>query len=59
MVHVSHLKALGSLVLGPAAQAQAGFIAGPVFAGLLIQLVVAVLLGALFGIVTRRVWRLP
>jgi len=53
------VKALGSLVLGPAALVQAGFVAGPVFAGLLIHLVVAALLGAIFGIVTRRFWRLP
>jgi hypothetical protein len=53
------LKAIASLLLGPAAVAQAGFVAGPVLAGLLIHLVVSALLGALFGIVTRRVWRLP
>ncbi len=53
------VKALGSLVLGPAALVQAGFVAGPVFAGLLIHLVVAALLGAIFGIVARRFWRLP
>lgn len=53
------LKAIGSLVLGPSAIAQAGFVAGPVLAGLLIHLVVSALLGALFGVVTRRVWRLP
>jgi hypothetical protein len=53
------LKAIGSLILGPAAMAQAGFVAGPVLAGLLIHLVVSALLGALFGVFTRRVWRLP
>lgn len=53
------LKALGSLVLGPVALAQAGFIAGPVLAGLLASLVIAALLGALFGIITRYVWGLP
>jgi len=53
------LKAVASLALGPAALAQAGFVAGPVLAGLLIHLAVAALLGALFGVVTRRVLRLP
>ncbi len=53
------LKALGSLILGPNALSQAGFIAGPVFAGLLIHLIVAALLGALFATLTRQVWRLP
>src|SRR3954471_1530668 len=45
------LKALGSLVLGPAALSSAGFVAGPVLVGLLIHLIVAALLGAIFAIV--------
>jgi hypothetical protein len=53
------LKALGSLILGPGAVSAAGFAAGAVFAGLLIQLVAAALLGALFTTITRRVWGLP
>jgi hypothetical protein len=52
-------KAIASLVLGSSAIAQAGFAAGPVLVGLLIHLAVSVLLGALFGIVTRRIFRLP
>ena len=39
--------------------AELGLAAGPVFAGLLIALVAAALLGGLFGFVTRRVCGLP
>jgi hypothetical protein len=53
------LKAIGSLALGSSALAPAGFAAGPVLLGLAIHLAVAALLGALFGIVTRRVLQLP
>jgi hypothetical protein len=53
------LKVIGSLVLGPSAVGQAGFAALPVLVGLAIHLVVAALLGALFGVVTRRILRLP
>jgi Family of unknown function (DUF6789) len=53
------LKVIASLVLGPAAIAQAGFVAGAVLVGLLIHLAVSALLGALFGIVTRQILRLP
>ena len=53
------LKAIGSLVLGPAAIGPAGFAAGPVLAGLAIHLAVAALLGAIFALVTRRILRLP
>jgi hypothetical protein len=53
------VKAIASLVLGSSATASAGFAAGPVLIGLLIQLVVAALLGALFESVTRRMFRLP
>lgn len=50
------LKPLGSLFLGSGALSQAGFVAGPVFAGLLIHLIVAALLGGVFIIVTRQIW---
>jgi hypothetical protein len=53
------LKTIGTLVLGPAAAAQAGFVAAPVLAGLLIQLAVSALLGMLFVLITRSVWQLP
>jgi hypothetical protein len=55
----SQLQAIGGLLLGPSAVAQAGFAAGPALAGLLIGLAVLALLGALFGFVTRQVLRLP
>jgi hypothetical protein len=53
------LKAIASLVLGPSAIATTGFVAGPVLAGVLVHLAVAALLGALFALVTRRLFRLP
>ena len=53
------LKVIASLVLGPSAIGSAGFALIPVLIGLAIHLVVAALLGALFGIVTRRILRLP
>jgi hypothetical protein len=53
------LKAIASLALGPSAIAQAGFVAGPVLAGLAIHLAVSALLGALFEIVMRRMMGLP
>jgi hypothetical protein len=53
------LKSIASLVLGPAAIAQAGFVAGPVLIGLAIHLAISALLGAIFGIGMRQVLRLP
>jgi uncharacterized membrane protein YagU involved in acid resistance len=47
-------KRIAAIVYGPAAFAQAGFELGPVLVGTLIHLLVSALLGALFGIVTRR-----
>jgi hypothetical protein len=52
-------KALVSLVLGSSAAASAGLAAAPVLLGLLIQLVLAAILGALFAFVTRGILRLP
>jgi len=52
-------KAIASVVLGAQAVAQAGFAAVPVLIGTLIHLISAMLLGALFGIVTRRWLQLP
>jgi hypothetical protein len=52
-------KAIAIVVLGPQAAAQAGFVALPVLIGTLIHLIMAMLLGALFGIVTRRWLHLP
>jgi hypothetical protein len=53
------LKAIAGIVLGPSAIAQIGFVAGPVVVGLLIHLGLSALLGALFGMVTRDLLRLP
>lgn len=52
-------KAIASLAMGPAALAQFGFAALPVFAGLLIHLAVSVLLGVLIAFASRRLLRLP
>jgi hypothetical protein len=48
-------KVIASLIFGPDAAAQPGFVAGPALVGSLIHMIVAGLLGALFGVVTRRV----
>jgi uncharacterized protein DUF6789 len=53
------LKVIASMVLGPSAIGPAGFAALPVLVGLVLHLAVAALLGAIFGIVTRRILRLP
>ena len=53
------LKVIASLALGPSAIGPAGFAALPVLVGLLLHLAVAALLGAIFGIVSRRILRLP
>jgi uncharacterized YccA/Bax inhibitor family protein len=52
-------EVIASVIYGPAAIAQTGFAIGPVLVGIAIHLAVAALLGALFGIVTRRVLKLP
>ncbi len=52
-------KAIASVVLGAQAVAKAGFAALPVLIGTLIHLIIAMLLGAIFGIVTRRWLQLP
>ena len=52
-------KAIASVVLGAQAAAQPGFAAVPVLIGTLIHLIIAMLLSALFGIVTRRWLQLP
>jgi hypothetical protein len=51
-------KRIAAIVYGPAALATTGFDPGPVLVGTLIHLVVSALLGAIFGIVTRRWLRL-
>src|SRR5262245_10477500 len=53
------LKVIGSVLLGPAALAQTGFVAIPVLVGLLLHLMVAAILGALFGLATRKWFGLP
>jgi hypothetical protein len=52
-------KQIAAVVYGPAAVAEAGFDAGPVIVGTLIHLVMSALFGAVFGIFTRRVFKLP
>ena len=47
-------KRIAAIVLGPAALVGSGFELGPVLVGTLIHLFVSALLGAIFGIVTRR-----
>ena len=51
-------KQIAAILYGPAATAQAGFVAGPVIVGTLLHLIVSAVLGALFGITTRRVLHL-
>jgi hypothetical protein len=51
-------KRIAAMIYGPAALASTGFDPGPVLLGTLIHLLVSALLGALFGIVTRRGLRL-
>ncbi len=47
-------KRIAAIVYGPSALAASGFDLGPVLTGSLIHLLVSALLGAIFGIVTRR-----
>jgi hypothetical protein len=47
-------KRIAVIVYGPSALAASGFDPGPVLVGTLIHLLVSALLGAIFGIVTRR-----
>lgn len=51
-------KQIAALVYGSAATAQPGFVAGPIVVGTLLHFAMSALLGALFGIVTRRILRL-
>jgi hypothetical protein len=51
-------KQIAAVVYGPAAIARSGFVAGPVIVGTLLHLIVSAALGAIFGILTRRVLRL-
>jgi hypothetical protein len=51
-------KLIATTVLGQSALAQPGFAAGPVIVGSLIHLIISALLGALFGIITRRMLHL-
>jgi hypothetical protein len=50
-------KQIAAVVYGSAA-AQPGFAAGPVLVGTLLHLLISTALGALFGIVTRRIFHL-
>lgn len=51
-------QAIAVVVYGPAAVADAGFALQPALVGSVIHLIVSALLGAIFGIVTRRVFHL-
>jgi len=51
-------KRIAAIVYGPAALTGPGFDLGPVLVGTLIHLLVSAILGALFGIVTRRLLHL-
>jgi hypothetical protein len=51
-------KQIAAVVYGPATTAQAGFAVGPVLIGTLLHLLISTALGALFGIVTRRIFHL-
>jgi len=51
-------KEIASVFYGRAALAEPGFVFGPVFTGTLLHLLVSAVLGAIFGIVTRRVLQL-
>ena len=51
-------KQIAAVVYGSAVAAQPGFEAGPVLVGTLLHLLVSTVLGALFGIVTRRIFHL-
>lgn len=52
-------KQISAIVLGQQVGQQAGFAAGPVIVGSLIHMVMAVLMGAAYGILSRRVFKLP
>ena len=52
-------KQIAAMVYGPMAVAASGFVAGPVIVGTLIHFVVAIGLGALFGILFRSVFHIP
>jgi hypothetical protein len=51
-------KQIAAIVYGPAVAAQPGFAAGPVLVGTLLHLIASAVLGAIFGIITRRVLHL-
>lgn len=52
-------KQIAVIVYGSVAVHQSGFVAGPVLVGTMIHFVVAIALGALFGILFRTVLRIP
>src|SRR5689334_18041077 len=52
-------KQIAALFYGQVAASQPGFIAGPVIAGTLLHLIMSAVLGAVFAIVMRRVFKLP
>jgi len=52
-------KQIAAMVYGSAAVAEPGFVAGPVIVGTLIHFLVAIGLGALFGILFRTVFHIP
>jgi hypothetical protein len=52
-------KQIAAVVFGPAVTETPDFVAGPVIVGSLIHILVSVILGALYGILSRRVFKLP
>lgn len=52
-------KQIAAIALGADVANQAGFVAGPVVLGTVIHIVMSILLGAIFGIVSRRILKLP
>lgn len=52
-------KQIAAIVYGPAVAETPNFAPGPVIIGSFIHMLVAVLLGALYGILSRRVFKLP
>ena len=51
-------KEIAAVVYGQTAAAQPGFVAGPVLVGTLLHFLMSALLGAIFGIVVRRILHL-
>ncbi len=51
-------KIIAATVYGPAVMDQPGFVAGPVITGTIIHFMISIVLGAIFGIVSNRLFHL-